>query len=1001
MRDRGRVFILLLVMAVVAASVGGVAIGGLYNTSFEQQRARLLTTVRSQARLMEAVAIFHDTFFKDEYSGGAVAAAISQMTQAYASMAHGAHGETGEFSMARREGDQIVYFLVHGHDGITSRFPTPFASENSAPMRRALLGQSGSMIGIDSRGVEVLSVYEPVEVLEFGIVAKVDLAEIRAPFVRAGVGVSIIALVLIAAGTTIFLLVSNPVLRKTRESEERLRSVTQSASDAIISVDDQGLVISWNKSAERIFGYEETEMLDKSLAAIIPDRYRDSHTAGIERAKMDGPRTLIGRTVEIEGLRKDGSEFPIEISVSEWSAGGRKFFSGIVRDVTKRREAEGALRNSEAMLKSVMDNLPTPLHLKDREGRYLLVNKKYEEWHKVSLEELKGLTVFDFAEPEIAEAYSAFDKKAMENGVAQERELETRYPDGKTRATVGIKFPIRNAEGATVGVGGLAFDITERKRDEAELRKLSHALEQSPASVTITDADGDIEYVNPKTEQVTGYTADELFGRNSRILKTGYTSPEEYERLWQTITAGGVWRGEFRNRKKNGEIFWESASISPIKAPDGTITHFVAVKEDITTRKEAENALRESEERFRLVTDAVPVLMAYVDAERRFRFNNKAYEDWLGIPSDEMAGRYVSEVVGDDVYQPVSQYIDEVLSGKRVEFEAESTTVDGGRRVIEGIFIPHVDNDGDVAGYFSLITDVTERKREREEKVALERELQNASKLEAVGQLASGIAHEINTPTQYIGDNLRFLKEAYGDFETVLKAYRKLARSAGEAGVLEDEVAAAEAAVQEADLDYLLEEIPEATDQAIGGTEQVARIVLAMKEFSHPATKEKSAIDLNKAIQTTITVCRNEWKYVADLDTDLDPELPPVTCLAGEINQVFLNIIVNAAHAIETNPDVEKGRITVSTRRDNGHAVIRIADNGAGIPEDARDSVFVPFFTTKEVGKGTGQGLAIAHDIVVKKHGGEISFETETAKGTTFIIRLPIDVQDEATEQVE
>jgi signal transduction histidine kinase len=181
----------------------------------------------------------------------------------------------------------------------------------------------------------------------------------------------------------------------------------------------------------------------------------------------------------------------------------------------------------------------------------------------------------------------------------------------------------------------------------------------------------------------------------------------------------------------------------------------------------------------------------------------------------------------------------------------------------------------------------------------------------------------------------------------------------------------------------------------------VARIALAIEEFSHPSSNEKMMTDLNKAIENTTTVSGNEWKYVAELETDLDPALPPIMCLPGEMNQVFLNLIVNAAHAIgdKVCDNGDKGTITVSTRRDGAMAEIRVRDTGTGIPEAAREQVFDPFFTTKEVGRGTGQGLTISYDIITHKHDGRIFFETETGVGTTFVIQLPISSPEEAGNQ--
>jgi len=278
--------------------------------------------------------------------------------------------------------------------------------------------------------------------------------------------------------------------------------------------------------------------------------------------------------------------------------------------------------------------------------------------------------------------------------------------------------------------------------------------------------------------------------------------------------------------------------------------------------------------------------------------------------------------------------------------------------------------------------------------IQMQAELTQAQKLESVGQLAAGIAHEINTPTQYVGDNTRFLKEAFGQINSVLEEFDKLLRAAKDGAFDEQLVAGAEAALQQADVEYLREEIPQAIDESLDGIELVTKIVKSMKEFSHPGGEEKSLINLAEAIETTITVARNEWKYVAEIVREFDTELPPVSCLPGELNQVLLNLIVNAAHAIGDvlgDDPQEKGTITVGTRRDGEWAEIIVRDTGTGIPEDIRTRIFDPFFTTKEVGKGTGQGLAIARSVVVDKHGGTIHCETEPGKGTTFIVRLPID----------
>ena len=289
---------------------------------------------------------------------------------------------------------------------------------------------------------------------------------------------------------------------------------------------------------------------------------------------------------------------------------------------------------------------------------------------------------------------------------------------------------------------------------------------------------------------------------------------------------------------------------------------------------------------------------------------------------------------------------------------------------------PLTDDRWTADGALLLGDDITERKW-------LEAQLSQAQRLESIGRLAAGVAHEINTPVQYVSDNMRFLQDAFRDLSRLVRAYRQ--PDSWEPDELQTET------------DYLLAEIPQAIVQSLEGLERIAQIVRSMKDFSHPSSTEKTVIDLNRALMSTATVARHEWKYVAEVAFDLDQSLSPVLGLPGELNQVFLNILVNAAHAIGKVPRKDhdpKGRIVISSRQVGTWAEVRISDNGPGIPQSTRPLIFEPFFTTKEVGKGTGQGLAIARSVIVDKHQGEIFFESEVGQGTTFVVRLPLEVAE-------
>jgi signal transduction histidine kinase len=317
-------------------------------------------------------------------------------------------------------------------------------------------------------------------------------------------------------------------------------------------------------------------------------------------------------------------------------------------------------------------------------------------------------------------------------------------------------------------------------------------------------------------------------------------------------------------------------------------------------------------------------------------------------------------------------------------FEMEASVLTADEKRVDLRWVASCEQTGQHRVLRGMMLDVTDQRR-------LENELAQAQKLESVGRLAAGVAHEINTPVQFVSDSVSFVREAMDDLSQIVDRYREL-RTATESGA---NVAAAAKAVEEAeddaDLDYILENAPVALDRARDGLGRVAAIVRSMKEFAHPDRKEMAQVDINQAIASTLVIATNEYKYVAEVETAFG-ELPLVNCYAGEINQVVLNLIVNAAHAIGdvVTGTSNKGRIRVSTRILDDQVEIAISDTGKGIPVEVRARIFDPFFTTKEVGKGTGQGLAIARSVVVDKHGGTLHFETEVGKGTTFFIRLPI-----------
>ena len=278
-----------------------------------------------------------------------------------------------------------------------------------------------------------------------------------------------------------------------------------------------------------------------------------------------------------------------------------------------------------------------------------------------------------------------------------------------------------------------------------------------------------------------------------------------------------------------------------------------------------------------------------------------------------------------------------------------------------------------------IMSDITRRKREEARRIALERELNQAQKMESLGTLASGVAHEINTPIQYVGNNLRFIMEGFEDIFGILKLVEQGASPE-----------AVKEASEQADIEFLNDELPDAIEQSLKGLEQVGGIVKAIKEFSHPGSDVTSEVNINEAISTTLTMSRNQWKYVADVELNLAEDIPLVPCSAGDLNQVLVNLLVNAADAIAENNKDERGVIRIATYELAGWVSIEIEDTGCGMSPEVLERIFDPFFTTKDVGKGTGQGLAITYNIIKQKHSGDILCQSVPGEGSCFTLRLPI-----------
>ncbi len=700
-----------------------------------------------------------------------------------------------------------------------------------------------------------------------------------------------------------------------------------------------------------------------------------------------------------------------------------------VREMLNIANHNALLEESEARYRTVIEQMTEGIFLLDAESfRVIECNQAFVQLVGCqNIEEAKDLTIFDF------DTGNSDEIKQIITVLRKEQRSLTAIRKYRRRDAsliyVEATGSFINYNNKTVFCGN-ARDITRRKQAEVELKRLALVAEKTQNSVIITDAEGKIQWVNEGFKRQCGYEVDEVLGKKpGKFLQGEKTNPETVVEIRQALADQKPFVGEIYNYRKDGSGYWLSLSIMPIVGSEGKLKGFISVEADITERKAMEDKVRlahyqleariaertaelvsvveemknevterkraeielgESKEFLHTVIDNVPNLIFVKDIKGNFVLVNQALANIFGTVPSNLVGKTDADF------------------GHNPEEAAKFTAND--IKLLENLeeqFIPeekHTDILGNVHWFHTtkrsialgnngtrylvgVATDMTDRK-------ILESQLRHSQKMESIGQLAAGIAHEINTPTQYVGDNTRFISDAFVDINSVLGKYGELYEMARTGEIDQKILSEIGQEIKNADLEYLSEEVPNAIRQSLEGISRIAHIVQSMKNFAHPGSKEKKAADLNKAIESTITVASNEWKYVADIETVFDPTLPPVQCLLGEINQVVLNMVINASHSISDvvgDGSNGKGKIKITTSKvNNDWAEIRIKDSGAGIPPEAQSKIFDPFFTTKEVGKGTGQGLAISHTVVVEKHHGQLDFETESGKGTTFIIRLPI-----------
>jgi nitrogen fixation negative regulator NifL len=605
-----------------------------------------------------------------------------------------------------------------------------------------------------------------------------------------------------------------------------------------------------------------------------------------------------------------------------------------------------------ARARELIERASIGIYRTTREGRFLYANAAYARMlGYASAEEILKLDIRTQVYYDPADRERVLDE-FRRLGELNAFEVRLRRKDG---TPLWVRFDMRRATGDapdSTEMEGFVNDISASKRVEEELRKLSRAVEHSPASIVITNLTGAIEYVNPTFSRVTGYTREEAIGQNPRILKSGEMPPEAYRAMWDAITHGQDWHGEFHNRRKDGTLYWEFASISPIVDASGLTTHYVAIKEDITARKEAEAALARSELYYRSLIEHALDLTAVLAPNGEVLFVSGSVERLLGIRPEDGKGRNVFDLIHrEDVAQVRDRIAGVLARGARfehVEFRVRHS--DGSWRTLSAIGKPLPPETG-IKGLIINARDLSERQE-------LEAQLRQSQKMEAVGRLAGGVAHDFN------------------NLLTAILGYTELLLS----DIPPEDPKTAE-----------LNEILTAAQRAAALTRQLLT-------FSRKQVVQVEVLDVAATIRGMEQMLRRVIGEDIVLAASVPEDLGQVRADRSQIEQVLMNLVVNARDAmpkggtlrIEASNVTRAGvdRPAGALRTEDSWVALTVADDGAGMSEETLRHIFEPFFTTKPRGKGTGLGLATTYAIV-QQAGGFTEVASEPGSGTTFRVFLP------------
>jgi two-component system cell cycle sensor histidine kinase/response regulator CckA len=755
-----------------------------------------------------------------------------------------------------------------------------------------------------------------------------------------------------------------------RESERYVRALIENATEAFAVLTAEEAIRFASPALARMVGGDGPVRVGSRMLDLV-----DATDLPRARAFLDAVAAAPGEVVTRElGVRRaDGTAGTLEVSARNLLHD--PVVRGVVvnaRDVTARNEAARRLEESEQRFKSLFEHNPDAVFSVDLEGRITSVNAAAERLAGMPRAELRGEPFESLVDPAYLEAARAALGRVF-GGEPHAVELRVRGAHGRSADLQVTALPLV-VGGEVVGAYAIAHEVTGRRAAERLLRLRDRAIAAVSEGIVITDPhlpDNPIVSVNPAFERLTGYTAADALGRNCRFLQGPGSDPLAIAELAAAVRSGLPCSVEVLNYGKNGRPFWNFVSIAPVRDEDGDVTHFIGVLNDVTDRRETDEALRSREARFRSLIENAQDIIAVLDGDGTVRFASPAVERVLGYTGNDVAGLYMMEIVHDDDVERVHAAIDQAIMnpGRPQWVEFRVGHAGGGWRVLEAVGTSLLHNPA-VMGIVLNARDVTERRAAEEALEQSRRQFLQAQKMEAVGRLAGGVAH---------------------DFNNLLTAIR------GNADLLLMDLAEGSPARED------VREIRRAADRAADLTRQLLA-------FSRRQVLQPRVLSLNAVVGEMQRMLGRLLAGDVALATRLDPSLGSVVADPGQIEQVVMNLAVNARDAMPRG-----GELTVETANEDldpelarrfpyvvpGRYVrLSVRDTGVGMDRETREQAFEPFFTTKPTGKGTGLGLSTVYGIV-KQSGGYVWIDSAPGQGTTVSIHLPrVDEPASAAEAV-